>query len=85
MLNAFELRNTQLEDRKRELSDVVDMSMSTIADYARQSDAGTLTIDEARRQAIARISAQRYGASGYVTIMSSDSVVGRPPRKPDTG
>ena len=75
VVNAFEARSDQLAARQTDLADVVDMSISIVADYAKQADAGKLSLDEAKKQAIARVTAQRYGSSGYVTIVSSSSVV----------
>ena len=41
-----------------------------------------ISVDEARQQAIARIIAQRYGTSGYVTIVRGDSVMVAHPISP---
>jgi methyl-accepting chemotaxis protein len=73
--NAFDARGAQMRVRLAGLADVVDMSASIVADYARAADAGKLSVDEAQRQAIARIDAQRYGTSGYVSIVRDDKVL----------
>ena len=75
VVNAFDARNAQMDARRADLADVTDMAVSIASDYAKQADTGKLPVDEAKQQAIARITAQRYGASGYVTIVRSDSVM----------
>lgn len=75
VVNAFDARNAQLDARRLDLADVTDMAVSIVADYAKQADAGKLSVDDAKAQAIARIDAQRYGATGYITIVRSDSVL----------
>ncbi|MFL9890580.1 methyl-accepting chemotaxis protein [Paraburkholderia sp. RL17-381-BIF-C] len=82
VVNAYEARNAQMDARRADLADVTDMAISIVADYAKQADAGKLSVDEAKQQAIARVSAQRYGASGYVTIVRSDSVMIDHPMSP---
>ncbi|WP_144137708.1 methyl-accepting chemotaxis protein [Paraburkholderia sp. BCC1884] len=82
VVNAFEARNAQMDSRRADLADVIDMSVSIVADYAKLADAGKLSVDEAKQQAIARVDAQRYGSSGYVTIVRSDSVMLDHPMSP---
>jgi methyl-accepting chemotaxis protein len=82
VVNAFGARNEQMDARRADLADVADMAVSIVADYAKQAEAGKLSVDDAKQQAIARINAQRYGASGYVTIVRSDSVMITHPMSP---
>lgn len=82
VVNAFEARSAQMDARRSALADVTDMAASIVADYAKQADAGKLSVDEAKQQAIARVNAQRYGTSGYVTIVRSDSVMVAHPMSP---
>ena len=74
-VNAIEARSALLQARRATLANVVEMSMSIVADYAKQAEAGKLSSDEAKQQAIARVDAQRYGASGYVSIVRDDQVL----------
>jgi methyl-accepting chemotaxis protein len=74
-VNAIEARNASMRARQAALANVVDMSMSIVVDYARQAEAGRLSADEAMKQAIARIDVQRYGTSGYVSIVRDDQVL----------
>ncbi|SOE87586.1 methyl-accepting chemotaxis sensory transducer with Cache sensor [Burkholderia sp. YR290] len=82
VVNALEARGDQLAARQTALADVVDMSMSIAADYAKQVDTGKLTLDEAKKQVIARVTVQRYGDTGYVTILNSASVMINHPTSP---
>lgn len=74
-VNAVEARDAAMQARRAALANVVDMSMSIVADYARQVQAGKLSVDEAQKQAIARVDVQRYGTSGYVSIVRDDQVL----------
>lgn len=82
VVNALDARNAQMDARRADLADVTDMAVSIVADYAKLADAGKLPVEEAKQQAIARINAQRYGTSGYVTIVRSDSVMVAHPMSP---
>lgn len=82
VVNAYDARSAQMDARRADLADVTDMATSIVADYAKLADAGKLSVDEAKQQAIARVDAQRYGASGYVTIVRSDSVMVDHPMSP---
>ena len=75
VMHAFQTRQLQMADRRGELANVVDMSLSLVRDYAEQARQGKMTEDEAKAQATARIAAQRYGKDGYITIVSADSVM----------
>ncbi len=68
VVNALAARSDQLAARQTDLADVIDMSLSIVADYAKQAETGKLSLEEAKKQAIARVTVQRYGASGYVTV-----------------
>ncbi|TDV06813.1 methyl-accepting chemotaxis protein [Paraburkholderia caballeronis] len=82
VVNAVQARSAQLAARYAALADVVDMSVSIAADYAKQVDAGKLSADDAKQQAVARIDAQRYGTSGYVSIVRDDKVLVDNPMSP---
>jgi methyl-accepting chemotaxis protein len=75
VVNAIDARSAQMQARLTGLANVVDMSASIVADYAKAADAGKLSLEEAQRQAIARVDAQRYGTSGYVSIVRDDKVL----------
>lgn len=82
-LSAWQERGIQLNARRLELADLVDMSYTIAADLDKQAKAGKMTEDDAKAQAIARITAQRYSDNGYVTIVGSDSVMVSHPIMPN--
>jgi len=73
--HAQQSRNLQLAERRNDLSDIVDMSYSIIAGFEKQASTGAMTNDAAQQAAMVRVSDQRYGKDGYVTIVGADSVV----------
>ena len=66
----------RLEERKNQLIKVSDIAMSIAKDYAAQASSGALPVEEARKQAMARIKNFRYGETGYFTV--TDITGGRP-------
>jgi len=75
VMHAFQTRQLQMADRRGELANVVDMSLSLVRDYAELARQGKMSEAEAKAQATARIAAQRYGKDGYITIVGADSVL----------
>ncbi|GGH60826.1 methyl-accepting chemotaxis protein [Comamonas phosphati] len=73
----------RLEERKLALKLATDVGMSTVKEFAEQAKSGALPEDEAKKQALARLKAMRYGADGYFTIVSSEPTVVMHPIKPE--
>ncbi|WCM94918.1 methyl-accepting chemotaxis protein [Acidovorax sp. NCPPB 2350] len=82
-VNAWQTRTLQYEARQAALADITDMALSLVADYEKQAQAGKMPQEEARRAAMARVAAQRYGKDGYVTLVGADSVIAMHPIKPE--
>lgn len=59
----------RLEERKNQLIKVSDLALSIAKDYASAAASGALSLDEAKKQATARIRNFRYGESGYFTLV----------------
>ncbi|MGZ5179173.1 MAG: methyl-accepting chemotaxis protein [Ramlibacter sp.] len=76
--NVLHTRSVRLEERKAQLMAVSDMAVSVAKDFDGQVAAGTLSLDEAKKQALARIKALRYGASGDFTLLDSRVVLRHP-------
>lgn len=74
-ISAFQLRDSQLAARKLDLAHVIDTAVSICTFYADQVSSGKLPQDEAKARAIAAIGAQRYGVSGYITSVTTKSIV----------
>jgi methyl-accepting chemotaxis protein len=76
--NVFHTRTMRLDERKAQLIAVSDMAVSIAKDYSELSSSGKLAVDEAKKQALARIKALRYGTSGYFTVIDSQFVLMHP-------
>jgi len=77
-VNALQSRALRVEERKIQLSNASDVAASIAKDYAALVAAGTLPIDEAKKQAQARLRALRFGANGYFTIYDDKTVLMHP-------
>jgi methyl-accepting chemotaxis protein len=77
-VNALQNRTLRLEERKIQLSNAGEIAVSIAKDYAALAANGTLTLDEAKKQAIERVRALRYGANGYFTIYDDKTVLMHP-------
>ena len=75
VMHAFQTRQLQMADRRGELANIVDMSLSLVRDYAELARQGKISEADAKAQATARVAAQRYGKDGYITIVGADSVL----------
>ncbi|WP_420474522.1 methyl-accepting chemotaxis protein [Noviherbaspirillum sp. ST9] len=73
----------RLDDRKMSLKSATQLGLSVVKEYADMAAAGTLPVDEAKTQAMARVKAMRFGADGYLTIISSDAKMVMHPMKPE--
>jgi methyl-accepting chemotaxis protein len=76
--NVFHTRSMRLEERKAQLISVSDMAVSVAKDYDALVAAGKMPADEGRKQALARIKALRFGATGYFTVLDSKVVLMHP-------
>ena len=77
-VNALQSRALRLEERKTQLSNAGEMAASIAKEYAALAAAGTLPLDEAKKQALARTRALRFGTSGYLVIYDDKTVLMHP-------
>lgn len=49
--------------------------MSTVKEYAALVSSGAMPLEEAQKQALARLKAMRYGKDGYYTVINSHPTV----------
>jgi methyl-accepting chemotaxis protein len=77
-VNAVQSRALRLEERKIQLSSAGEIAASIAKDYAALAAAGTLPLDEAKKQALARTRALRFGASGYLVVYDDKTVLMHP-------
>jgi methyl-accepting chemotaxis protein len=81
--NILQSKAQRLEERKLALKLATDVGMSTVKEFAEQARSGALPQEEAKKQALERLKAMRYGADGYFTIVSSEPTVVMHPIKPE--
>nr|WP_315400702.1 methyl-accepting chemotaxis protein [uncultured Duganella sp.] len=70
LYQAFETRTLHVEERMSDLRHIDDAGLSIVKQFGDKAAAGTLTKEEAQKQAIALIKGLRYGKDGYITITS---------------
>ena len=71
-------RSLRMSERKAQLVAVSDMALSIVKEYDQLATSGAMPLDEAKRQALARVKALRYGDSGYFTLLDSQKVLMHP-------
>ena len=72
---AWEQRAVRIDERRADLANIVDIAMSIVKDYAGMAARGVITPEQARVQALARLSQLRYGKDGYLTVTDSRATV----------
>ncbi|MRX07755.1 hypothetical protein GJ697_07925 [Pseudoduganella sp. FT25W] len=72
---AWEQRALRIDERRADLSNIVDAAMSIVEDYSDMASKGQLTPEQARTQALQRLKNFRYGKDGYMTVTDSRAVV----------
>ncbi|TOY80071.1 hypothetical protein DIJ62_19755 [Burkholderia pseudomallei] len=72
---AFETRTTMLAERKEGMANLVDSAAGVVKAYYALAQSGKMSDEDARRDALERLAAMRYGDSGYLFVMDSKPVV----------
>ncbi|MDF3082479.1 methyl-accepting chemotaxis protein [Burkholderia sola] len=73
--SAYETRATMLAERKAGIANLVDSAAGIVKAYHALAQSGSMPEADAKRDALARLAAMRYGDSGYVFVMDSKPVV----------
>ena len=81
--DLYQNKVRRLEERQHTLKSATEIGASIAAEYAAMAAAGTMPLDEAKKQALARIKAMRFGTDGYLTVIASDATVVMHPIKPE--
>jgi methyl-accepting chemotaxis protein len=79
---AYLSYQTRIEERKNDLVNVAHIGLSIVEEYAALAQAGTLTDQQARQQALARLRDIRYGEDGYFLVINSRPQMVMHPIKP---
>jgi methyl-accepting chemotaxis protein len=78
VLDVLHNREVRLEERKTQLANAGQMAASIAKEYAALAASHALTEAEARKQALARIRALRYGETGYLVVFDGEQVLMHP-------
>ena len=78
VFDAIQTRNLRIDERSNDLHNIADAGISLVKEFGDQAEAGTLTKEQAQKQAIAAIQGFRYGKDGYMTISSGTMSVLHP-------
>ncbi len=72
---AFESRASMLEERKSAIKQVVESGYGVMADYAGRVERNEMPLEQAKKEAMARLSTMRFGTNGYLIITDSHPTV----------
>ena len=77
------IRDLVLKEKKHALTMNLQQATSLIGSFQKQVEAGSLSADEARRQAAERIASMRYDGANYLWIQDLDARMVMHPMKPE--
>jgi methyl-accepting chemotaxis protein len=78
LIDVLHSRDIRLEERKTQLANAGQMAASIAKEYAALAASRALSEDDAKKQALARIKALRYGETGYLVVFDGDAVLMHP-------
>jgi methyl-accepting chemotaxis protein len=78
VIDTLHKRELRLDERKTQLSNAGQMAASIAKEYAALAASHALPEDEAKKQALARIKALRYGETGYLVVFDGEQVLMHP-------
>jgi methyl-accepting chemotaxis protein len=84
IFNAYQTRETRLEERKADLKHASEVALSVVQRYGDEVAAGTLPEAEAQKQAMDSLRHIRYGEDGYFVLFNSRPTALMHPTKPET-
>ncbi len=77
-VNIMRDKEMRLEERMTQLHYAGDMALSVTKEYAALAANGTLSVADAKKQALERIKHLRFGENGYFTVLDSREVLMHP-------
>jgi len=83
VVNIWQTKALRLEERIVALKFATETGMSTVKEFAELASKGVLPLEEAKKQALDRVRALRYGDDGYFTVINSQPTVLLHPIKPE--
>jgi methyl-accepting chemotaxis protein len=85
VFETFQTRTVRVEERKADLQNMDDLAISILKQYGDKAAAGTLSKEEAQKQAMDLIRGLRYAKDGYFTISSGTLSVMHPIKPENNG
>jgi methyl-accepting chemotaxis protein len=78
-----QFRDSQIDQRKLEMRELVESAYGILDHHGKQAEAGLLSQEQAKQQAIAVVQSLRYGDSGYFWINDTAPVMVMHPHNPE--
>jgi methyl-accepting chemotaxis protein len=78
VIDTLHNRDVRLEERKTQLANAGQIAASIAKEYGALAASHVLPEDEAKKQALARIRALRYGETGYLVVFDGEQVLMHP-------
>lgn len=74
---SWQERETRIAERKAAMAQMADNALGVIESYAARAQAGAMTLDDAKKQALDSLRKMRYGEnkSGYFVVMDSKALI----------
>ncbi|WP_343732618.1 methyl-accepting chemotaxis protein [Duganella sp.] len=85
VFETIQTRDIRVEERKNDLRNLDDMALNIVKQFGDKAAAGTLSKEEAQKQAMDVIRALRYAKDGYFTISSGTLSVMHPIKPENNG
>ncbi|WP_245835171.1 methyl-accepting chemotaxis protein [Thalassospira mesophila] len=80
--DLFTLRGSLVDGRKQSVKSVVELTKSTIDHYGKLAQDGTLSVEDARKQALATVQTLRFDTDNYVFVLDRAAKILMHPVKP---
>ena len=82
--NAWLQRDLRVEERRADLTNLVDAAVGIVKEYDALARSGKLSVADAKSDALSRLKNFRYGKDGYVTVTDSSATVIMHPFMPES-
>jgi methyl-accepting chemotaxis protein len=78
VFNLTHTKSLRLDERKTQLRNAGDMALSITKEYGDLAQSGAMPLEEAKKQALARVKSLRFGEVGYFTVLDPRAVLMHP-------
>ncbi|MDY0884994.1 cache domain-containing protein [Dongia soli] len=79
----YDMRSGMIEDRKSKLRALIETALSTVNRYGDMAAAGTLSVEDAQRQALDALSQTNFDGKNYFFIFDRDGILKMHPTRKD--